>query len=221
MRYPEVVTRSEWEAARTSLLAKEREATHARDALNAERRRMPMVEVPTDYKFASPAGELSFPDLFEGRPQLVVYHNMLMPGSNEPCQGCSLFGDGIGGSLAHVNARRTTFAMVSRARVSEIEGVKARLGWNFPWYSCYDTTFHDDFVTSQNARFGLSVFLHRDDRIFQTYFTTQRGVEYVGNTFSLLDVTPFGRQETWEDSPEGWPQEPTHSWERLNDEYDA
>jgi predicted dithiol-disulfide oxidoreductase (DUF899 family) len=182
---------------------------------------MPMVEVRADYRFDGPAGESRFPDLFEDRPQLIVYHNMLAPDSDDICKGCSLFGDGVANNLAHVNARRTTFAMVSRARVPEIEQVKARMGWNFKWYSCYGTTFHEDFVTSRKLRFGLSVFLREDDRIFQTYFTTQRGVEHVGATFSLLDLTPLGRQETWEDSPEGWPQEPTHSWERLHDEYDA
>jgi predicted dithiol-disulfide oxidoreductase (DUF899 family) len=220
MRYPEVTSRAEWEAAHLALFEKEKAATHARDALNAERRRMPMVEVRTDYKFASPAGECSFIDLFENRPQLIIYHNMLAPDSDHICLGCSMFGDGIANNLGHVHARRTTFAMVARARVPEIERVKTRLGWTFPWYSCYDTTFHEDFVSSRDLWFGLSVFLREGDRIFQTYFTSERGTEHLGATFSLLDLTPFGRQETWEDSPEGWPQEPTHSWERLHDEFD-
>jgi predicted dithiol-disulfide oxidoreductase (DUF899 family) len=104
--------------------------------------------------------------------------------------------------------------------VAEIERVKSRLGWRFPWYSCFGASFHEDFVTSQNAYFGLSVFLRREEQVFQTYFTTGRGVEYAGTFFSLADLTPFGRQEEWEDSPTGWPQDPTHSWQRLNDEYE-
>jgi predicted dithiol-disulfide oxidoreductase (DUF899 family) len=124
------------------------------------------------------------------------------------------------GRLEHVRARRTTFAVVSRATIAEIEQVKARMGWTFPWYSCFGSTFHEDFVTAEGASFGLSVFIRRHTAIYQTYFTSGRGVEQPSITFGLLDITAWGRQETWEQSPEGWPQEPAHSWLRLHDEYE-
>jgi len=109
--------------------------------------------------------------------------------------------------------------MVSRAQVPRIEEVKKRFGWSFPWYSCFGTSFHEDFVTSRGESFGLSVFFLEGERIFQTYFTSRRGVEHAGNTFELLDLAPFGRQEKWEVSPEGWPQDPTYTRLRLHDEY--
>ena len=219
MTRPQVVSRAAWRAALSDFREDEKAATRARDALNARRRRLPITAVERDYVFGSPAGPLHFADLFDNKQQLIVYHNMLAPGSDHICRGCSLFADQIG-NLAHLGARRTSFAMVSRATVPEIARVKTRLGWSFPWYSSHGDSFHEDFVGSLGqASFGLSVFLRENERIFQTYFTSGRGVEYVGGAFSLLDLTLWGRQEAWEDSPEGWPQEPTHSWERLHDEY--
>jgi predicted dithiol-disulfide oxidoreductase (DUF899 family) len=179
-----------------------------------------MVRIDPRYTFQSTMGELQFADLFDDRPQLIIYHNMLSSGSDHVCPGCSLYGDHIG-NLHHLHARRTTFAMVSRATIPEIEGVKSRLGWKFPWYSCSGSRFHEDFVKSEKASFGLSVFIRKGDDIFQTYFTSGRGVEQPSNTFNLLDITPWGRQETWEQSPTGWPQEPAHSWVRIHDQYDA
>jgi predicted dithiol-disulfide oxidoreductase (DUF899 family) len=219
MTQPQVVSRAAWRAALSDFREEEKAATRARDALNARRRRLPITAIERDYAFGSPGGALRFVDLFQNRAQLIVYHNMLSPGSDHICRGCSLFADQIG-NLAHLAARRTSFAMVSRATVAEIERVKARLGWTFPWYSCHGGSFYEDFVGSlRPASFGLSVFIRKDGQIFQTYFTSGRGVEYVGGAFSLLDLTLWGRQEAWEDSPQGWPREPTHSWERLHDEY--
>jgi predicted dithiol-disulfide oxidoreductase (DUF899 family) len=220
MNYPDVVSRAEWQAARQAFLKEEKAATRARDALNARRRRLPMTRIERAYTFGSERGTLALSDLFEGRPQLIVYHNMLAPGSDHVCPGCSYYCDHVG-NLEHLHARRTTFAVVSRARLPEIERVKARLGWSFPWYSCFGTTFHEDFVGAEDASFGLSVFMQRGDGIYQTYFTSGRGVEQPSNTFGFLDITPWGRQETWEDSPAGWPQEPAHSWIRIHDEYDT
>ncbi|NMW24314.1 DUF899 family protein, partial [Rhodanobacter denitrificans] len=174
--------------------------------------------VDGSYTFGSSAGTHTFADLFEGRPQLIVYHNMLAPDSDHVCPGCSFYCDQIG-NLDHLHARGVTFAVVSRARVSEIEPVKARLGWSFLWYSCHGTTFHEDFVSAEDAPFGLSVFLRDGDAIFQTWFTTGRGIELPTNTFGLLDVTPWGRQEVWEDSPAGWPQQPTWSQVKIHDQY--
>jgi predicted dithiol-disulfide oxidoreductase (DUF899 family) len=220
MNYPNAVSRKQWQKARKAFLEDEKQATRARDALNARRRRLPMTLIDRSYTFKSTIGDLRLIDLFEGRPQLIIYHNMLAPGSDHVCPGCSLYCDHIG-SLEHLHARRTTFAVVSRTTVPEIERVKARLGWTFPWYSCFGTTFHDDFVGTEDSSFGLSVFFRNGDGIFQTYFTSGRGVELPSNTFCLLDITPWGRQETWEQSPDGWPQEPAHSWVRIHDQYET
>jgi predicted dithiol-disulfide oxidoreductase (DUF899 family) len=218
MNYPDVVSRQQWQEKRRSFLKEEKEATRAQDALNARRRRLPMTPMDRPYTFGSTRGELQFADLFEGRPQLIIYHNMLAAGLDHVCSGCSYYCDHVG-NLEHLNARRTTFAVVARATVPEIERVKSRLGWSFPWYSCFGTTFHEDFVESEGESFGLSVFIRRGNDIYQTYFTSGRGVEQPSNTFGFLDITPWGRQELWEDSPDGWPQEPAHTWRRVHDEY--
>jgi predicted dithiol-disulfide oxidoreductase (DUF899 family) len=221
MNYPDIVPRPAWQAARDALLKEEKELTRAHDALNARRRQLPMTEITRDYVFQSASRrDLRLIDLFEGRDQLVVYHNMLT--ADHICPGCSLFSDNLMNDFSHLHARRTSFVMVARASVPRIEAVKRRMGWTFPWVSCEDTRFHEDFVTAQNdAYFGLSVFIQKDARVFQTWFTSGRGVEEASNTFKLLDLTPWGRQENWEQSPPGWPQEPTFSWTRLHDEYPA
>ena len=126
------------------------------------------------------------------------------------------------GHPAHLHARDTSLSVISRAPLTNIERYKKRMGWTFPWYSSHDSDFNIDFGLSKKSgeTFGLSVFLRDDDRIFRTYFTTTRGVETLGPVWSFLDVTPFGRQEEWEDSPEGWPQTPPYEWWRRHDEYD-
>ncbi|WP_218509056.1 DUF899 domain-containing protein [Variovorax sp. dw_308] len=221
MNYPAIVSRPEWQAARDDLLKAEKELMRAHDALNARRRRLPMTEIVRDYRFASPTrNDLRLVDLFEGRDQLIIYHNMLNHGSDHICPGCSKYSDNLMNNFAHLHARRTSFTMVSRAKVPQIERVKARMGWTFPWVSCHGTSFHEEMVTAQdNASFGLSVFMRQGDRVFQSWFTSGRGVEQGSNTFGLLDLTPWGRQEAWEQSPPGWPQEPTYGWLRLHDEY--
>lgn len=218
MTYPHAVSRAQWRQTMNAFREEEKAATRALDALAAQRRRLPMTRIERPYRFQTIGRELNFADLFEGRPQLIIYHNMLAPGSDHVCPGCSYYCDHIG-NLDHLRARRTTFAVVSRATAPEIERVKSRLGWTFPWYSCFGDTFHEDFVGSEGHSFGLSVFMRRDETIYQTYFTSGRGVEQPCNTFGLLDVTPWGRQETWQEAPEGWPQEPAHRWLRLHDEY--
>jgi predicted dithiol-disulfide oxidoreductase (DUF899 family) len=215
MNYPDIVSPEAWQAAHAAFLKEEKALGRARDALNARRRRLPMTRVERDYTFDPERGRLSLPDLFEGRDQLIVYFNMLT--ADHICPGCSYYCDHIG-NLSHLHARRTTFAAVSRATLPRIEEVKARLGWTFPWYSCAGSSFYEDFV-SEDDYFGLAAFIRKGDEIFQTYFTTGRGVEQPCNTFSFLDITPWGRQEEWEDSPAGTPQEPAHGWVRLHDEY--
>jgi predicted dithiol-disulfide oxidoreductase (DUF899 family) len=229
---PDVVSRDEWLAARRELLEKEKRFTRERDALNAERRRLPMVEIDKPYVFHGPAGsELSLADLFEGRSQLVVYHFMWLYDKDTACPSCSGFADQIG-HLSHLNARDTTFACVSNAPIERIEAFKARLGWTFPWYSSLGSDFNYDFhVTFDESRVpfeynyrskeeiealgfpvseweqpfdlhGLSVFLRDGESVFHTYSTYARGTDGIGFTSALLDLTPLGRQEDWEE-PKG------------------
>jgi predicted dithiol-disulfide oxidoreductase (DUF899 family) len=221
---PTVVSEAEWQAARERLLAKEKEATRARDALAAERRRLPMVEIEKEYVFDGPDGEASLLDLFEGRRQLVLYHFMFAPGvegwPSAGCSGCSMFVDNVG-NLAHLHARDTSFALVSRAPVPQIEAYRERMGWTVPWFSSDRNDFNADFglSTDRGETFGLSVFLRDGGRIYRTYFTSARGVEALESTWTFLDLTPLGRQEEWEDSPPGYPKTPPYEWWRRHDEY--
>ena len=222
MNLPPIVSEDEWRAAVDTLRAKEKEHTRARDALAAERRRLPMMEITKEYVFEGPDGKVTLLDMFEGRRQLILYHFMFAPGSGHPCDGCSMVIDNLG-HPAHLNARDTSFAAVSRATVPEIEDFKNRMGWTIPWYSSYGSDFNEDFgvTTPEGENFALSVFLRDDDRVFRTYFTESRGVEALGSNWTLLDLTPLGRQEDWEDSPEGYPQTPRYEWWRYHDEYDT
>jgi predicted dithiol-disulfide oxidoreductase (DUF899 family) len=223
MNLPQVVTPAEWQAARDELMVEEKEATRALDALAAKRRRLPMVRIDKEYVFEGPAGEPNGPatlvDLFDGRRQLVVYHFMLGPGQ-PPCVGCASFTDNIG-NLAHLHARDTSMALVSRAPLAEIQALKERMGWTLPWYSSNGSDFNVDFgvTAGDDEGFGLSVFLRDGDDVFRTYFTSARGVDRLRPDFNLLDLTPLGRQEAWEDSPDGWPQTAPYEWWRLHDEY--
>jgi predicted dithiol-disulfide oxidoreductase (DUF899 family) len=226
---PEVVSAAEWRAAREAVLAKEKAQLRASDALAAERRRLPMVEVEKRYELDGPDGKASLLDLFEGRRQLIVYHFMFGPGEDAGCDGCSMFVDNLG-HLAHLRARDTSFALVSRAPLAKLEAFRRRMGWDVPWYSSFESDFNVDFgVGPEEPRpdrhqdgegFGLSVFLRDGDRVFRTYFTNRRGVEPLSSNWALLDLTPLGRQEEWEDSPQGRPQTPLYGWWRLHDEYE-
>ena len=222
MNLPQVVSPDEWQTAHENLLAKEKAATRARDALAAERRRQPMVEFEKDYVFEGPNGEATLLDLFEGRRQLIVYHFMFQPGApgwpEAGCDGCSMFVDQVG-HPAHLHARDTSFALVSHASLAKIEDYRRRMGWSLPWFSLAGSDFNADCGVTSG--FGLSVFLRDGERVDRTYFTTGRGVEALGSVWTFLDLTPLGRQETWEDTPEGRPQEPPYGWWRRHDEYDA
>lgn len=222
MNLPRVVSPAEWQVAHERLLVKEKEATRARDALNAERRRLPMVRVDKDYVFEGPDGKAGLLDLFDGRRQLIVYHFMFPPEWDEGCDGCSMLVDNMG-HPAHLHARDTSRVLVSRAPLAKIEPFKERMGWTIPWYSSYGSDFNEDFgvTTDEGESFGLSVFLRDGDSVFRTYFTAGRGVEYLGSNWSYLDLTLLGRQEDWEDSPEGWPQTPRYEWWRHHDRYGA
>ncbi|MEU2596886.1 DUF899 domain-containing protein [Streptomyces hirsutus] len=207
MSLPEIVSRADWRAARAELLVKEKVVTRAKDALNAERRRLPMVETDREYVFEGGDGKATLLDLFEGRRQLVVYHFMFAPEWDAGCRSCSGFLDQIG-HLAHLKARDTTFAVVSRAPYPKILPFKARMGWTLPWYSSYADDFNEDFEATLEhdgelvERPGLSCFLRDGDRVFHTYSTYERGLDGLGSTTTLLDLTALGRQEEWE-KPEG------------------
>jgi predicted dithiol-disulfide oxidoreductase (DUF899 family) len=224
MKLPQVVSPQEWQAAMDEVRAKEKEATRARDALAAERRRLPMARIDKDYVFEGRDGKRSLLDLFEGRRQLIVYHFMFAPGvegwPDAGCPGCSMMVDQFG-HPAHLHARDTSRAVISLAPLDKIEPYRKRMGWTFPWLSSEGTDFNKDFglSTPQGETFGLSVFLRDGDDVYRTYFTNGRGVESLGPVWSFLDVTPLGRQEDWEDSPEGYPQTPPYEWWRRHDEY--
>jgi predicted dithiol-disulfide oxidoreductase (DUF899 family) len=221
---PDIVPMAQWQAAHDALLREEKAATRERDALAAGRRRMPMAEIEKEYVFEGPDGRASLPDLFDGRRQLIVYHFMFAPGvdgwPDAGCSGCSFFVDQIT-HLAHLHARDTSLVLISRAPLENLQRYQRRMGWTIPWYSSAGSDFNDDFglSTSRGETFGLSVFFRDGDRVFRTYFTTGRGVEMLGSAWSFLDLTPLGRQEEWEDSPEGWPQTPPYLWWHRHDEY--
>jgi predicted dithiol-disulfide oxidoreductase (DUF899 family) len=220
MKTPPIVSPEEWEAARQRLLGKEKELTRARDAMAADRRRMPWVAVEQEYRFVGPEGEVSLLDLFEGRRQLVVYRAFFEPGvygwPHHACPGCSLVTADQVGHLAHLHARDTSLAFVSRAPQPDIERLKARMGWSMPWYTMTDG-FDADFGVDQWH--GTNAFIRDGDRVFRTYFINARGDEALGSTFSYLDMTALGRQEEWEDSPEGYPQTKPYEWWNWHDAY--
>ncbi|MDQ4025116.1 MAG: DUF899 domain-containing protein [Actinomycetota bacterium] len=220
MKMPPIVSPEEWQSAWEKLLVKEKELTRARDALAAQRRRMPRMAVEKDYRFEGPDGEPSLLDLFDGRRQLIVYRFFYDPGMESyperGCGGCSFLADQVA-HLAHLNARDTTLAFASRAPQPEIHRWKARMGWEqIPWYTIKDD-FDADFGVDEWH--GTNAFYRDGDRIFRTYFVKDRGDEAMGSTWSYLDLTLLGRQEEWEDSPEGYPQTPPYQWWDYHDEY--
>jgi predicted dithiol-disulfide oxidoreductase (DUF899 family) len=242
---PQVVSRDEWLAARKRLLAQEKELSHARDEVNAARRRLPMVRIDKDYVFEGPRGRSRLLDLFERRRQLIVYHFMFDPTWEEGCPSCSLVVDSVG-HLAHLHARNTSLALVSRAPLAAFEPFKRRMGWSVPWYSSFGSDFNYDFhVTlddavapveynyatkgeleskgesyfTQGESHGVSAFLREGDQIFHTYSTYARGADLLVSAYNYLDLTACGRQEDWE-SPPGRSDGPFMSWVRHHDRYE-
>jgi predicted dithiol-disulfide oxidoreductase (DUF899 family) len=226
-----VVSLAEWTAARKELLLKEEELGRARAAVNAARMELPMVKIEKEYVFEGPDGKASLPDLFEGRPQLIIYHYMFDPEWNQGCKHCALLVDNIG-HLSHIHARNTTLVLMSRAPYPKIEAFRERMGWEVPWYSAYGTDFNYDFhvtlddsvvpveynfkdkaalerdgdgFTSGEAS-GLTVFLKQDDAVYHTY-ASYDGEDVLYGTFNYLDLTPMGRQEG------------DRSWLRHHDRY--
>ena len=217
---PQIVSDAEWQLARDSLLAREKHLTRESDALAAERRRLPMVRIDKDYVFEGPDGPARLVDLFAGRRQLILFHVMFGPDDAEVCSGCAMTVDSIG-HLAHLHARDTTVVLVSRAPQPRLRAHRQRMGWAVPWYSSFGTPFNADFGRTRDGseRSGISVFLRSGQDVYRTYFTSSRGDEQLGSVWSFLDLTPYGRQENWEVSPEGWPQTPPYEWWRLHDDY--
>jgi predicted dithiol-disulfide oxidoreductase (DUF899 family) len=226
MAFPEIVTREEWLEARKQFLAKEKQATRERDALNADRRRLPMVAIEKEYLFEGPQGRVGLADLFGDSRQLIVQHVMFGPDWDAACPGCSAGIEEIAdGMLAHLQSRDTTFVLVSRAPLDKLEKNRAVRGWTIPWYSSYGSDFNYDFHATldrdrqqlvYNYREepdmvaddpsaevpGLSCFLRDGDQVFLTYSTWARGTDTTGSAYSLLDLTALGRQEDWEE-PKG------------------
>lgn len=218
---PNVVSEEEWIRELGQLRLAEKRLTDERDIIAAKRRRMPMYKIENNYLFDTSEGEKSLLSLFEGRRQLVVYHFMYHINEDQFCVGCSMFADQVA-NLAHLHARNTSFVMVSRAPLERIEDHRLRMGWEVPWVSSLSSEFNFDFgISSENQEnFGLSVFFRDADTIYRSYFTNKRGIETLGTTWSLLDVTPWGRQETWENSPARFPQSGPYKWWRFHDQYD-
>jgi predicted dithiol-disulfide oxidoreductase (DUF899 family) len=220
MQTPPIVTRQEWESAREQLLVKEKEVTRAHDALAAARRRMPWVAVEQEYEFEGPKGQVSLLDLFEGRRQLIIYRAFFQPDvcgwPDHACHGCSMMADQVA-DVAHLNARDITFAYASPAPQADIARLKARMGWTWPWYT-FTGSWDADFGVDEYH--GTNVFFRDGDRVFRTYFLNNRGDEALGSTWSYLDLSPLGRQETWEDSPGGYPQTSAYNWWNWHDNYE-
>jgi len=235
--HPAVVSQAEWLEQRKALLAKEKELTKHYDSVSAERRRLPMVMLEKEYHFDTADGKRSLTDLFEGQRQLIVYHFMFDPDWDQGCDGCTSFVDALG-KLSSLADRNTTFVLVSRAPLAKIDAYKKLKGWDRTWVSSYGSDFNYDFHATLDSsvapiaynfcseaeliatghagqaepgeQHGLSVFFRWDGAVYHTYSTYARGVESLTDSYALLDVTPYGRQEDWEDSPTGWPQQPTY-----------
>lgn len=234
--HPRIVSRAAWLDDRKQLLEQEKALTKTRDRVNAERRRLPMVRLEKQYAFDSPEGKRSLQELFDGRRQLVVYHFMFDPKWDKGCPGCTGYVDSLG-DLSMLAARDTTFAVISRAPLANLEAYKALKRWSIPWVSSFGSDFNYDFHVTLDEKVapveynfrnkaelearngsnapegeahGLSVFFRIDDDVFHTYSAYARGVESLTDAYSLLDLTPYGRQEDFEESPAGWPQKPTY-----------
>jgi predicted dithiol-disulfide oxidoreductase (DUF899 family) len=234
--HPPIVSRDRWLGERKKLLAQEKECTRHYDRVNAERRRLPMVKIEKDYIFDGPNGKTSLKDLFEGRRQLVVYHFMFDPAWQKGCPGCTRYVNAIG-DLSMLNDRDTTFVLVSRAPLAKLDAYRAQKGWSLSWFSSFGSDFNYNFHATNDEKVapieynyrnqaeleakngpnaiegeehGLSVFFRLGDEVFHTYSVYARGTERLTDARALLDMTPYGRQQDFEDSPPGWPQQPTY-----------
>ena len=239
MTHHQIVSRDEWIAARKELLQKEKDFTHLRDRLNADRRALPWVKVEKEYLFDTPNGRQSLGDLFDGRSQLVTKHFMYGPDWTDGCVGCSFEMDHIEGALVHLEHHDVSYVLVSRAPLAKIEAFRQRMGWRFRWVSSYGSDFNYDFhvsftpeqVASGKAYYnyelrdvgidelsGRSVF-YRDEAgdIFHTYSSYARGGELFLGSYAVLDITPKGRDETINGNMTDW----VRHHDRYQDSEDA
>lgn len=206
MAKPPIVPAAKWEQARAELLAAEKEATRALDALAARRRRLPMVAFSDGYVFDSPDGPKTLADLFEGREQLAVYQFMDR-GPDKFCPGCTAFTNNVT-DLDTLAECGVSWATVSNMPLAQIGPYKEQQGWTLPFVSSHGTSFAADCGADDG--FMLSFFLRDGTDVYRTYSTTARGVDRVMFIHNILDLSVYGRQQDWEDSPAGWPQEPTY-----------
>jgi predicted dithiol-disulfide oxidoreductase (DUF899 family) len=215
---PTIVSADEWRRALDEFTVQEKAITRQLDTLNAQRRRLPMEQVDSDYRFTGSDGEATLLDLFDGRRQLIVYHFMFHPEWDEGCPGCSWLADAMT-HPAHLHARDTSIVMVSRAELDKLHAYRTRMGLDLPWVSSSGSDFNTDMgaIVDGGDHHGVSVFLRNGGDVFRTYYSGARGVEHLGSHWTYLDLTPFGRQETWEDSPNGWPQAEPYAWFRHDD----
>lgn len=235
--HPRIASRTAWLAERKQHLRREKKVTHAYDRLAAARRRLPMVKLEKDYVFQGPGGKKNLAALFGGKRQLIVYHFMFDPAWTKGCPGCTGFVDALG-DLSLLDERDTAFVLISRATLAKLQAYKKKRGWDRKWFSSFGSDFNYDFhvtldesvqpieynyrtqkewivrgshaAAAAGESHGLSVFFRLEDDVYHTYSSYGRGVECLTDAYSLLDVTPYGRQEDWEDSPRGWPQRPTY-----------
>jgi predicted dithiol-disulfide oxidoreductase (DUF899 family) len=234
--HPPIVSRDQWLAERKKLLAPEKELTKQLDRVNAERRRLPMVKIEKDYAFDGPNGKQALNALFDSRTQLIIYHFMFDPTWDKGCSGCTKWVDALG-DLSGLNDRDTTLVLVSRAPLVKLDTYKAQRGWSIPWFSSFGSDFNYDFHVTldpnvapveynyrpkaemqarktpngrEGEEHGLSVFFAFDGEVFHTYSVYARGTGCLTDAYALLDMTPYGRQQDFEDSPPGWPQKPTY-----------
>jgi predicted dithiol-disulfide oxidoreductase (DUF899 family) len=202
MTLPDVVAREDWLESRKRLLGLEKDDTRRRDALNAERRRLPMVRIEKQYLLTGSEGEVPLVRLFGDSSQLIVQHVMFAPDWDAGCPGCTAGIDEISdGMLRHLRSRDTAFALVSLAPIDKLRKYQAERGWTVPWYSSYGGDFNDDFEATVDGDevSGVSCFLRDGAEVFHTYSTFGRGTDVLGSAYSWLDLTAFGRQETWEE----------------------
>ncbi len=211
-----VANQTEWAVAHAALVAEEKALTLATDRVAALRRQMPWRREQQDYHFVTPDGPAGLGDLFDGRRQLIVYHHMLGANDPSPCPGCGILVDQLP-HPAHLHARDTTLTLVSTAPLAEIEAFKARMGWTLPWVETTDRFGLDHGMGARGP--GFSVYIKDVGAIYHTYSTTGRGTEGATSVWGLLDMTPMGRQENWQDAPAWVPQSPPYQWWRLHDEY--
>jgi predicted dithiol-disulfide oxidoreductase (DUF899 family) len=203
---PPVVDRATFEAQVDELRAREKAHTREGDAIAAARRRLPMVEVASNLPLIGPAGQVTLLDAFEGRTQLIAYYFMWSAGQPAPkqCEGCTFYTTQIG-ELSHLHARDITFAVFCQGPYDESIRYRDFMGWAMPWYSA-QPALGQLLVGREIGLFHLACYLRDGDRVFETYWTKRRGVEAMDYSYALMDLTAYGRQEEWEDSPADWPR---------------